>query len=196
MFYKIIREDPITDVLIFLETTDFKDAQHNHLSYTPKHVCSKLISAVDEAVPDDNVTVPHNYAQVKFSYPLFNQRLETVSEMTSVENSPYLCAVQAIRLFIDQIFKDFMDEMKTMSALDYEIYVTTEHTNAFERAFSDGQVHLRLSSQKCLAPLLSRDFPNERICVRPSNYGPQPIHEADEKLRFSRDQDIRAARFY
>jgi hypothetical protein len=135
---------------------------------------------------------------VKFSYPLFNQRLETVSTVTSVENNLYLTAVQALRLFIDQVYTDFMDEMRTMNATDYEIYITTDFKNVIEKAFSEGQVHVRVARNEldteCSTPLLTRDFPDDRICVKATNYGPQPLHDADEKLRYRRDQDIRNSR--
>lgn len=198
MFYKTLRNGQITDIFIYLVKDDFKDAEFAYLNYTPNYVYRQICKVVDTEVPETPAEPKlYNYAQVKFSYPQFNQRVETLTDVVSVENSLYLSTIQALRKFTAQIFREFMTEMDVMSASDYYVYTTTEYRNAFERAFCDGEIHIRLkdtSILKSLSPLILRQHFDERICVKRTDAGLRPLHEADEKAQKERDQQIRDTR--
>jgi hypothetical protein len=147
-------------------------------------------------IPDEDKPGTFNRVQVKFTYPIFNRRLETLTPVVGIDDNLYQSTIQALRLFTDQVYNEFMEEMNTMTAADYELYASTADGNMFERAFGEGQIQVRVatSNTKCDTPLLTRDFPDEIICVKPSNHGPQPVHEADESLRYRRDAIINNTR--
>ena len=201
MFYKKITPDTETiDLYIYLVDDDFKPGRIDYINfsdYIPKYAYIKLCDVINnelnpDAVPNENF----NATQIKFTYPLFNRKLETLTKVFTAD-TVYMSAISALRALGEQVFNDFTNEIQLMNAWDYELYKAHMYPNAFERAFCDGQVHIRIKSTPEKPPtlmLLYPDFTDERICVSATNSGPQPLHQTDERIRFERDKLINETR--
>ena len=195
--YKVQKHsDGTINIFIYLTHENFKHGSHTYLNYTPNfanHIFMKIIENVLHAEPE-NAKI-FNYAQAKISYPLFHQKLETLSRMRrGIDLSQ--AGIFALRDLTVKLFDDFTKEMNKMPAMHYQVYGEFDggvYKNVFEKAYSEGEVQLCLKSStvELKEALLTTYFEQESLCITEDG---QFQHSYDKSKYKERNKLIQEAR--
>lgn len=199
MIYTYTESDGKVILLIYFDEIDFSHVTHDNMedSITGEAIW-KMHNLMKEILPKFNFHHPYLYGQAKFSYPLFGQKLETVTEFKK-ENatmSMNQLARNIVTELFSQFYNDILDEYRRVSHHHYLQYVTHMYSSALERAILEGEVRLILqSSQKEICdPLLKKDFEDDIVCITYKDNGPVLLHEVEENVRQIRDANITYSR--
>jgi len=204
MFYKItIEEDNCIGVHAYFEKSDFEDLDKKiiHLSYTPKFIGSFLYKIVEEVSKEHAPeNFEYHYAQLRFTYPIFHRRVETITEREFEKTKMSRAGIKAVNSFVEKIYDDFTSELKEMSAMEYQSYLNYDHRTMWERALCEGEIHILFKSSNYFSSksILESEFPSKFLCVQWNNMkiksGMTFVHEEDEKRYNERMTRIYQAR--
>ena len=200
MFYKTVpEENNCVGVYIYFEKSDFESAENLYLNYTANFAFTFLAKVVEEVVKSrDTENFSFHYAQIRMAYPLFYRRLETITGLSFDDKSLQAVGSRAIRIFSKQIFDHFTEEMRVMSAWDFQKYLEKKgdfgYKNVWERAFCEGEIYMCLKSSNyfTLRDLITPDFIRTHMCIE--SYAVKLKHGEDNELYMNRSKRISDAR--
>lgn len=187
-----------------METSDFnfdydypRDAL-NVLSYV-EFKLRNLIESLDIRDSDKRF----NYAQAKFSYPLYSQKIETISELYDYNgNERYKLCKAAERVLSNltyKIMEDFDRESEKISHANFLRYVQkygyTGKTAAIENALCSGDIDIIMfSNHRPVKPVYNLFLDEDFMCIRQTDMGPKLLHKWQSVKIAKRDFDIKQKR--
>ena len=209
MFYKVFtkKSDEYNDYLIF--------AYFNIDDFNKIEVCDKDSKTIEEetirrfeialncAIAKSIESTPHsfNYAQAVFSYPIYNQKLETMSGCFGSETeSLEVVGRNAVHELCERILNDFSLEHEKAPWKRTMEYVKN-FRNAIERAANYGQffIHLRNNHDSVDNEnyyLVRGDFRGKCMAVHenPKTGQIEILDSLNKELRISRDSQTKNVR--
>jgi hypothetical protein len=149
---------------------------------------------------------PYNYAQARFAYPLFHQKLETctgwisfdeteVKKQTGENSLMRKVAREAATLLLSKFSEEYDNECKYMTVENYFKYADY-YDSPLDKIYNESQIFIYLCSSPVPIdePPFDTDFKEERVCIKHTDEGPVLLHEEEEILRQKRDKYIKHMR--
>lgn len=182
----------------YLDQTDLFSPKNKYLRYSVEAAQYEINNLLENRVTPDEFPHKNLFARAIFKYPLFNRKLETLTDWVRGEDGDTIVTVAktAINILCQNILADFEEELEESSYATYKNY-KNDHYNVISKALCEGEIVLYLKSAD--DPELDEnefkgdfsDYPVKTIRQKKSW---RVWLKEDEKIRLERDVRIQTIR--
>lgn len=202
MRYKAVQFTPSkNDVLITIYPTsyDYSDTDNEGIWWC---TIRNLEDIIKEVCCDYDFVFPYSYVQAKFSYPMFNQKLETLTEWKMGTEKMQKLATDVTKELITKFFDEIDLEYQEMSHKNFSNFMSSygndDGYSAPNLLLEEGQILVYMLSSESNTvdePFFDRDFEDDRVCIRYNKKGlVECLHKKDHQIRYRLENEIRDGR--